>query len=360
MKNSFNRKAGIASAMIIFYFFAVFLTTAQTPCKWNRVTAVSNKFLQAKPKKDNSPYYDGRIIDDIIFTDNKKGWIVGGDNIVLTTSNGGMSWTSQSLGKKKVGNQRTTGVFFLNSMQGWIAGSENGKAIVYRTANGGKHWNILKRMEDSQASYIKKTLFINSRIGWGIGFIRNQAGESNVVWKTEDGGISWVVKYSENLNGDISDLEIVDDNIILVGTSESILQTTDGGKTWRKVYKPEISPQIGDFEFVSRTEGWAVGSQGLLLHTVDAGRSWQKINLPEDLTGESWFTAIKFLDEKRGWIAGTKEIILATADGGKSWKSERYRKNGGEVFHRLAKTSNHIFAVGTDGLILRRAINKCF
>lgn len=103
----------------------------------------------------------------------------------------------------------------------------------------------------------------------------------------------------------------------------------------------------------SDTEGWVAGSNGVVLHTTDQGKTWSEIKAAL-ARHNNWFTDIKFIDTIHGWIVSTNGMIIYTRDGGSSW-SEEYRKSGA-LFRKMASTSQGLFVVGDEMIILRRGL----
>ena len=77
-------------------------------------------------------------LNDVFFTDETNGWVVGGDEnnygpVILHTTDGGINWIIQDSGTDVGLNS----IWFTNDETGWIAG--NSGTILY-TTNGGEYW----------------------------------------------------------------------------------------------------------------------------------------------------------------------------------------------------------------------------
>ena len=77
-------------------------------------------------------------------------------------------------------------------------------------------------------------------------------------------------------------------------------------------------------QFVDKSEGWAVGDDGVIWHTIDAGKVWEaRVQRRSRL-----LRSVCFLNPYFGWIAGREEladggsagVLLCTPDGGVTWK----------------------------------------
>ena len=173
----------------------------------------------------------------------------------------------------------------MNERQAWIAGSAG---QVYRTADGGKTWNI-QTLDDSSFSDI---FFVDEQTGW-VGQ-NSQAG---------------------------------------------LYRTDDGGRSWHSQPAPGHLMLLDSFYFLSKDEGWAVGEQllegaqgrlpyvniseglvqAILLHTVDGGKTWQ----PSLVTkSEHTFGRVYFSDPATGWLLAPRNLYR-TRDRGRSWQVAR-------------------------------------
>ena len=196
--------------------------------------------------------------------------------------------------------------------------------------------------------------FTDGKRGW-------MAGDGGLVYRTEDGGRTWVrqvVGTTESIN----DLYFRDkENGYLVAGSV-VHMTSDSGRTWREArrFTPADfgggTPELYSVRFASKKKGWIVGSisrrdvvtDSLVLHTDDGGATWRTQLVPS----RDELIHLDFADDKRGWIAGDKGTILATADGGLNWSRQRTGTNA-TLYHVHFLDDERGWAVGERGTILR-------
>lgn len=108
-----------------------------------------------------------------------------------------------------------------------------------------------------------------------------------------------------------------------------------------------IPAGIEDVEFVSPTQAWAVGGNGVIFTTQDG---W--ITFCEQQSGtENHLSSVDFYSETLGWAVGSNGVILVTNDGGLNWTTQ-FSNN--TVFLNSVKfiSSTTGFAVGDNGIIL--------
>src|SRR5512135_369662 len=88
-----------------------------------------------------NPLPEGNEFFDMTFVTADKGWVVGGNGAIMTTTDGGNTWTAQT------DPLRTTpficlSVVFTDQQTGLVS-ANNGSLL--RTSNGGLQWQLLPR-----------------------------------------------------------------------------------------------------------------------------------------------------------------------------------------------------------------------
>jgi photosystem II stability/assembly factor-like uncharacterized protein len=108
----------------------------------------------------------------------------------------------------------------------------------------------------------------------------------------------------------------------LVGAYQSLYKTTDGGMTWVNKFSMNLAKYSAyNICFVNSSVGFVGCNYGKILKTTDGGETWQKILIP-DTTYTNW--RIRFFNENLGFSLCTKgsaTIIYKTTDGGANWTS---------------------------------------
>ena len=141
----------------------------------------------------------------------------------------------------------------------------------------------------------------------------------NGVYKTEDGGATWVgMEIDSNLTR-VQALALAPDdpNILYAGGLRGIDKTEDGGNSWshlslsRDVYALAVDPTNSDVVYAGT-------SYGGVFQSTDGGLSWNT-----QISGTGFMLSSSFfLDEDRGWVTGLNGQILRTTDGGNNWYSQ--------------------------------------
>ena len=118
---------------------------------------------------------------------------------------------------------------------------------------------------------------------------------------------------------------MVDQNISwFVGESQCIYKSTDGGITWvNKFHMDTAAYKAGAICFVNSTTGFVGCNYGKILKTTDGGETWQRISLP-DTTIDDYNRSIRFFDPNLGFVLCNNSKlskIYKTTDGGLTWNN---------------------------------------
>jgi len=127
------------------------------------------------------------------------------------------------------------------------------------------------------------------------------------VWKSTDGGVSWVPVFDREPVSSIGSIAVApsDSNVIYVGTGEAcirgnisfgdgVYKSIDAGQTWqhvglddtRHIGKVIVDPRNPNVVFVAAL-GHAYGpnSERGVFRSTDGGKTWQKVLYKDDKTG---------------------------------------------------------------------------
>jgi len=122
----------------------------------------------------------GPWLKSVFFSDAQKGFAVGDDGAIISTTDGGSTWMSPIPPVVRDFN----GITFINANTGYIVGgttSGSGKRTILRTTDGGLSWIVIM---DENGGVLRDISFADSLVGYIV-------GDSATVLKTMDGGLSW-------------------------------------------------------------------------------------------------------------------------------------------------------------------------
>jgi photosystem II stability/assembly factor-like uncharacterized protein len=287
------------------------------------------------------------ILEAVFFHDSLTGWAAGDSGVIVNTRDGGRTWTAGMISFPV----NLKSLFFHNRREGWAAGNAQGAGAILRTEDGGGNWRLQSKIEGFELSGLHDVWFADERHGWAVGEAQQSGVIQGIILATQDGGAHWQPQYlAKERSTVLSAVRFADTRRGWVVGHNVILYTQDGGQQWREQRYAE-GEYFFDVDVLNSTDAWVVGSDGKLLSTPDGGRTWQARQLPLKYRN-LWLASVKFNSSVRGWVAGDNGAIFSTCDGGQTWFLE---SNGATEYLRgLASTSDSVFAVGNNGIILRR------
>ncbi|MCW9097642.1 MAG: YCF48-related protein, partial [Ignavibacteriaceae bacterium] len=231
----------------------------------------------------------------IVFLDTLKGFAT---NIVngYETTDGGRDWIV------RYDMNRGNNITFTNDENGFIVGND---LILEKTTNTGQSWNGAIINDD-----FTDVFFTDENNGWFIGLGRNDLPE---LFQTTDGGIT-LIQRNDFPGVKPSSVYFLDSLNGIIGAQNKIFKSYDGGSTWEEKNISGITGNSGEYNklfFVNYDIGWAL-SYGYAVKTTDGGETWQSKLNTVALYG------IHFSDSLNGWVArGIKPY--KTTDGGETW-----------------------------------------
>ncbi|MBC7795642.1 MAG: hypothetical protein H7Z37_02080 [Pyrinomonadaceae bacterium] len=290
----------------------------------------------------------------IYFLDSKQGWIAGSSGTLLATIDGGDNWKTVKLPT----NDNLRDVFFSDSENGWlvcerpfflIKSSSDLRSYILETRDGGKSWEKASFADNVNVQITRLITAPDKKMKWAVGEIGSLFSSKSETAKWE--------KQMSPTKFVLTDGVLFDDaNGFVIGAGATALTTVDAGKTWREALLSDVSKtRFNSIAFANRQNGWIVGANGKIFVTGNGGNVWKAQNSNSTVDLHDVF----FTSPKEGWITGDDGVILRTKDGGANWeKQESPTKNKLESIYF---NENEGWAVGFGGSILRykkKAINN--
>jgi photosystem II stability/assembly factor-like uncharacterized protein len=250
-------------------------------------------------------------INDLAILENNHIWAVGYDgkdpNKMYYSTDGGRIWSLKSVDSK---GMILKALYFLDNQHGWAVGNSG---IVLSTTDGGMSWQGLPEPTDYP---LTKVHFANAQIGYVVS--RTEWGGE--VLRTTDGGNTWNKVYSDLEGGYIFDIAALDTKIAAITINDSsVLTTIDGGSNWRKIDRKFEGASSVFYTIGSKL--WIAGRNGGLYMSEDLGETWSIPSHISDAVKRIDWLSIAFDGEKKGIIVGRNGAIAVTNDAGKSWSN---------------------------------------
>ena len=285
---------------------------------------------------------------DIDFVDDKNGFLVGTDRLILETNDGGISWKERELDIPREGNFRLLSVDF-KGQEGWIAGQPG---LILHTLDGGENWTRLDLGNNLPGDpYLITTIETDSA---------ELATTAGAIYKTVDGGANWeAIVLDTSGSGGIRELRRTKNggyiSVSSLGNFFSVLNAQQdnwsphqrasskrvqsvgeqpGGDLWMlsrgaeirfnadpndlDAWSKPIIPIVNGYNYQDlgwdpSDSIWAAGGNGTLLVSKDGGNSWE-----QDPVGDSVptnFIRILFMDDlesvsTKGFVFGERGNLL--------------------------------------------------
>lgn len=265
-------------------------------------------YAQTDPDFESSNITANTLIASSFITDS-EGWAVDQTGTIWHTTNSCQSWSSSSTGGKKF-----TKLEFATSEIGFALSKDS----CYKTSNGGVTWkSFMLPGENSNTLY-----FLNDDTGFVSGY--------EEIYQTKDGGNSWSTIATEGVT--FKEFYFVSSEAGLGVAYDDeyrcIWRTTDGGVTWINVFSEE-NYFINSIWFTNESTGRAAGyydragrgKQPVILRTDDAGITWKMVYInryPGEIRGQE-FLAIRFKNELEGFALSEYSENVFSTDGGITW-----------------------------------------
>jgi photosystem II stability/assembly factor-like uncharacterized protein len=222
--------------------------------------ASASKALKAAPQPDRSweSYYG------VTFLPSGRAVVVGDKGVVMTSDDGGRTWTRQALKRGAKYFDLYSVAFTPDGSRGWAVGDDG---VIFRTDDSGTTWTEQKTPAGLNSALLKITVNDEQRFC--------ASGEHGVLLCTSDAGATWNLQKFQDLV--FFDVRYSDPNSVwAVGEFATLLHSGDGGKTWEVRNGGEMGKGDPLFSIAfDGQQGLAVGLIGSSLQTNDGGKTWQ-------------------------------------------------------------------------------------
>lgn len=285
---------------------------------------LTGAYAQEGWKICNAPPFGNRV-DDLYMLNTKVGYAVSGDGRIVKTTDGGENWVQ--LIQTAV---YCRSVEFINEQKGFVgafsfnAGTPD---ILRRTTDGGQTWSDLTPLIPQKARKgICGIAIPDSNTIYGGG---NWFEDSAYIIKSTDGGNSWNLIDMSAYATSIIDFHFINkDTGFATGKglppleSAIILYTTNGGVSWSVKFQNNVASEycwkiqkLTPLIYYASIED-LTSVTPRILKSVDGGMSWTTYQI--DVTPYN-IEGIGFIDPMHGWTGGGSPHSYESRDGGKTW-----------------------------------------
>ena len=212
-------------------------------------------------------------LTSVYFTDDKNGWAVGHDTVVLHTTDGGETWEMQYSDPPAETPLLT--VWFENNEHGIAAGSFS---FMLETFDGGKTWESRPLLEEEPEEFDQPHL---NAIFWGPDRLTQVmiASEAGHFFRSSDAGKTWELVKMPYIGSFWGGLTTKQGRVLALGMRGHIFRSDDFGVTWTKAETGADQSFSGATQLADGTIV-AVGLAGTVAYSTDNGDSFSTVIRP--------------------------------------------------------------------------------
>lgn len=216
-----------------------------------------------------------QMLTAVYFADDKHGWAVGHDALILATSDGGQTWTQQY--ENREGEVPLLDIWFENPQHGFATGAYG---VLLETTDGGGHWeDVADRLDNEDGTHLNA---ITEIPGSGLFLV----GEMGGMFRSADMGETWErveSPYQGSLFGAVGGGE--PGVVVAFGLRGHMFRSTDFGDSWQAIELLDggqpIESGLADGNLLSDGRIVVVGHGGMVLSSEDDGQTFTLFSRPD-------------------------------------------------------------------------------
>ena len=230
--------------------------------------------------------------------------VVGERGHVLVSTDGGASWTQARVPVRVL----LTAVHMRDERTGWAVGHD---AVILRTGDGGETWTLAYQAPEEELPLLD-VWFRDERTGFAI-------GAYGYFLVTRDGGDTWTSRAISEDDFHLNALvpaggkESGSRRLYIAAEAGVAYRSDDGGETWRELPSPYAGSWYGALA-LDEDELLLMGLRGHLFRSGDAGETWTRVSTGTNAT----LTGAVRLPSGAILITGLEGSVLTSRDGGRS------------------------------------------
>ena len=236
--------------------------------------------------------------------------VVGERGHVLVSTDNGARWTQARVPTRAL----LTAVHMHDERIGWAVGHD---AVILRTEDGGATWRLVHYAPEEERPLLD-VWFRDERTGFAV-------GAYGYFLATGDGGDTWAARAISEDDFHLNALAPAGpDRLFIAAEAGAAYRSDDGGATWRALSPPYGGSWFGALA-LDRDRVLLLGLRGHLFRSEDAGERWIRVATGTNAT----LTAAVRLPSGEVLITGLEGTLLTSRDGGRSVSLRRFASRQG-------------------------------
>ncbi|MCE7737424.1 MAG: ABC transporter permease subunit [Candidatus Heimdallarchaeota archaeon] len=286
----------------------------------------------------------GTDFTDVTFLDSQNAWAIGSGGVIITTSDSGFSWISES---SPVINDLKA----LDLVNDTIFAAGDSGTIIKKIIGG--NWEDVSPTGAGSINFAALSIAQSNTPSNAVVYA---AGNSGEVWKTSNGGTSWV-QQSTQITEDIYDIDFLNSTWgLAVGTNGHIIGTLNGNSWSIRDQTPDLGSSIlRGVKFKSSSRAYITGDNGLFMKSEISdnpiiGFVW---NDWSNTSSNIQFNSIDASSQNKVWVVGNDGSIYLTKDGGNVFTKQKINDTIDANINAIAMVDGTVgYAVGDASLLL--------
>ncbi|MBN2521430.1 MAG: T9SS type A sorting domain-containing protein [Bacteroidales bacterium] len=270
-----------------------------------------------------------------VFTDFTSGCYIGIDSLLFAGKNGVIAKITGDITefRASIPGVDLFGIDFINHAEGLVVG---GNGTIYKTIDGGDTW-IEK--------YSSIALQLNDIFYFSPDSIF-ACGNNGIILLSINKGENWSVIPS-GANESLNQIYINKNKCGYITGNNGLVLTSDNLNTW--TLSPKItSVNLYGIDFYNDSIGCIVGEKGIILRTINNGESWNLANSGAEI---DLFSISFNKNNQRGYASGKKGGILCSDDYGYTWKMYNEVFDEQNIIMATIPNGNGFYTAGTNNSI---------
>ena len=240
--------------------------------------------------------------------------VVGERGHVLVSTDSGASWRQAEVPTRVL----LTAVHMHDERTGWAVGHD---AVILRTVDGGESWEVVHQAPEEELPLLD-VWFRDERTGFAV-------GAYGYFLATVDGGETWarraIGEDDFHLNALVPVVETEpgaqrprSQRLYIAAEAGAVYRSDDGGGTWRELPSPYSGSWFGGLA-LDGNRVLLTGLRGHLFRSEDGGETWAEVSTGTQAT----LTGAVRLPSGSIVITGLEGSVLTSEDGGRSLSAHR-------------------------------------